>query len=96
MYKEKSIAAVVPAYNEETQITRVVETMPDWIDTILIVNDCSTDKTSEVVKSLQSVHSKVLLIEHDSNQGVGGAIATGYQWVVDNNLDIAVIMAGDG
>ena len=95
MYKKKSIAIVVPAYNEETQITRVIESMPAFVDQIIIVNDCSTDKTSEVVKSLQLEHSKVLLINHELNQGVGGAIATGYKWVRDNNMDVAVVMAGD-
>jgi glycosyltransferase involved in cell wall biosynthesis len=95
MYKEKSIAIVVPAYNEETQITRVIESMPCFVDKIIIVNDCSTDKTSEVVTALQLEHTKVLLINHELNQGVGGAIATGYKWVRDNNMDIAVVMAGD-
>jgi len=41
---------VVPAYNEETQIGMVIDVMPDFVDRIIIVNDNSTDKTSEVVK----------------------------------------------
>lgn len=95
MYKEKSIAVVVPAYNEETQIARVIESMPAFVDKIIIINDCSTDKTGEVVTALQLEHTKVLLINHKLNQGVGGAIATGYKWVRDNNMDVAVVMAGD-
>lgn len=51
MYKNKTIAVVVPAYNEETQIGMVIETMPDFVDRIIIVNDCSKDKTADVVKS---------------------------------------------
>lgn len=95
MYKEKSIAIVVPAYNEETQIARVIESMPTFVDKIIVINDCSTDKTSEVVTTLQLEHTKVLLINHKLNEGVGGAIATGYKWVRDNNMDVAVVMAGD-
>jgi len=95
MYKDKSIAIVVPCYNEETQIARVVETMPGFVDKIIIIDDCSKDKTCEVVKVLQLDHPKVFLILHEVNQGVGGAIATGYKWVRDNNMDIAVVMAGD-
>lgn len=50
MINSKTIAVVVPAYNEETQIGMVIESMPDFVDRIIIVNDCSPDKTSEVVK----------------------------------------------
>ena len=38
---------------------------------------------------------KVFLIDHKKNQGVGGAIASGYKWARDNSTDIAVVMAGD-
>ncbi len=50
MLNNKTIAVVVPAYNEETQIALVIESMPDFVDRIIIVNDCSTDKTSEIVR----------------------------------------------
>ena len=49
MINGKTIAVVVKTYNEETQIGRVIETMPNFVDRIIIVNDCSKDKTSEVV-----------------------------------------------
>ena len=51
MLKGKTIAVVVPAYNEETQIGFVIEEMPDFVDKIVVVNDCSKDKTEEVVRS---------------------------------------------
>lgn len=50
MLKGKKIAVVVPAYNEETQIGIVIETMPDFVDRIIVVNDCSRDRTAEIVK----------------------------------------------
>lgn len=97
MYKQKTISVVVPAYNEETQIARVIETMPDMVDMIIIINDCSKDKTSDVVKNHPDFSKgRVTLVEHETNQGVGGAIATGYKWARDQNYDIAVVMAGDG
>jgi glycosyltransferase involved in cell wall biosynthesis len=51
MLNNKTVAVVVPAYNEETQIGMVIETMPAFVDRIIIVNDCSKDKTAEVIKS---------------------------------------------
>lgn len=96
MYKEKSIAVVVPCYNEETQIGGVITTMPAIVDKIIVVNDKSKDKTSEVVQSMVHEDGKVVLVEHEQNQGVGGAIASGYMWCRDNGIDVAVVMAGDG
>lgn len=97
MYRNQKVAVVVPAYNEETQIARVIQTMPDSVDMIVIVNDCSRDRTSEVVREQMALHgNRVTLLEHAVNQGVGGAIATGYKWARDNDYDVAVVMAGDG
>ncbi len=96
MYKNKSICVVVPAYNEETQIGKVIETMPDYVDKTIIVNDRSKDSTSSVVEKLSEKNDKIQLIEHKTNQGVGGAITTGYKWARDNDYDVAVVMAGDG
>jgi len=96
MYRDKKISAVVPAHNEETQIAIVIDTMPDFVDHIVIVNDLSSDRTSEVVRAHASFGTdRIVLIEHEQNQGVGGAIATGYKWSRDNGIDIAVVMAGD-
>ncbi|HLG20645.1 MAG TPA: glycosyltransferase family 2 protein [Bdellovibrionota bacterium] len=96
MYKDQKVSVVVPAYNEESQIARVIETMPLFIDKIVIVNDCSRDRTSEVVRSHPGYKSgRIQLLEHSENQGVGGAIATGYKWSRDNEYDVAVVMAGD-
>lgn len=49
MLNNKTVAVVIPAYNEEKQISMVIETMPAFVDRIIIVNDCSTDKTTEAV-----------------------------------------------
>lgn len=95
-YDGKSICVVVPCYKEETQIARVVATLPDYISHICVVDDCSPDRTSDVVKELSAHDSRIHLIRHDVNQGVGGAIATGYKWARDAGIDIAVVMAGDG
>lgn len=96
MYRNHSIAVVVPAYNEETRIKTVIDTMPDFVDHIVIVDDKSADSTAEVVQARAENTSRLLLIRHEKNQGVGGAIATGYKWARDNDVDVAVVMGGDG
>ena len=63
MISEKTIAVVVPAYNEETQIENVVKNMPEFVDRIVVVNDGSTDKTLDVLKQLivQPVNNAVTI-----------------------------------
>jgi glycosyltransferase involved in cell wall biosynthesis len=93
VYKNARVAAVVPAYNEEALIATVVETMPDFVDHIVIVDDCSPDRTSEVVAALDD--PRVILIRHEVNQGVGGSIITGHRAAMDAGADVNVVMAGD-
>ena len=50
MYQERTIATVVPAYNEESLISRVIETMPAIVDWIVVVDDASGDDTANVVR----------------------------------------------
>lgn len=96
MYKEKTVGVVVPAYNEERLIGRTIETIPDFVDKIIIVDDGSTDRTAQIVEAYQQQQpERIILIRHDTNQGVGGAIASGYIWCRDADLDMAAVMAGD-
>ena len=96
MYKDKTVCVVVPAHNESTQIGMVIETMPDFVDKIVIVDDASKDQTIEVTKKYQQNNGRIELIRHENNQGVGGAISTGYMWARDNEYDVTAVMAGDG
>jgi glycosyltransferase involved in cell wall biosynthesis len=94
MYKMQKLCVIVPCYNEETQIAKVIQTMPNYVDLIIIIDDKSTDNTVEIINSIK--HNKIHLIKHEINQGVGGAIASGYKFARDNDYDLAVVMAGDG
>lgn len=147
MLENKKIAVVVPAYNEQGQIHLVIESMPDFVDRIVIVNDFSRDATTEKVMqywdtdynstnlSIESnlketitetiynradivvqeknreevnlftpsrivnknyVNERIVLIEHLRNGGVGAAIASGYKWCKDHDIDCTAVMAGDG
>ncbi|EKE00362.1 MAG: glycosyl transferase family 2 [uncultured bacterium] len=65
MLNGKTIAVVVPTRNEETQIQTVIETMPDFVDRIIVINDLSTDRTEQIVKKLiKEDRSKVTPLNH--------------------------------
>jgi glycosyltransferase involved in cell wall biosynthesis len=51
MLNNKTVVVVVPAYNEESQIGIVIQTMPDFVDRIIVINDMSSDKTEEIVRN---------------------------------------------
>ncbi len=96
MYKNKTVCVTVPCFNEETQVEKVITTMPEYVDHIVLVDDLSSDNTVEKIKKNKEANSRIILIEHEINQGVGGAIASGYKWARDENIDLTVVMAGDG
>jgi glycosyltransferase involved in cell wall biosynthesis len=96
MYKGKSVAVVVPAYNEEKLIGKVIETIPDYVDYLVIVDDLSKDQTVEVVNSyISASNDRIVLICMKKNVGVGGAIAAGYKWCRDHKIEATAVMAGD-
>ena len=95
MINEKSISVINPAYNEELLIEKTINTMPDEADILIIVNDASKDNTKKVVENLQKTNEKILLINHDKNEGVGSALITGYKKSLELNYDISVVMPGD-
>jgi len=89
------IAIVVPCFNEQRNIRTVIETIPDYCDAVVVVDDKSTDDTVAIARRSQEIDPRVVVLEHAINQGVGGAIASGYEWARDNGMDAAVVMAGD-
>jgi glycosyltransferase involved in cell wall biosynthesis len=95
MYKEKVISVVVPAHNEQKLIQKMLQDLPHWIDHIFVIDDCSQDATSEKVNERIATDSRIVLIRHEKNQGVGAAISTGYKASLKSDVDIAVVMAGD-
>jgi glycosyltransferase involved in cell wall biosynthesis len=96
MYLERQVAVVIPAYNEENLIGQTIETIPEFVDKIIVVNDASTDRTSSIAQEIAKTDPRVISIDHPNNQGVGGAIVTGYKKALDLKADVTVVMAGDG
>ena len=98
MLEGKRIAVVVPCYNEENKVGEVLDTMPAFVDCVIVVDDTSRDGTAEVVRGYvdrQGADGRIVLIEHEVNGGVGAAIVTGYKDAIDREMDVVAVMAGD-
>ena len=95
MYREKSIAVIVPAYNEEKLIGKVLRSVPAFVDHIIVIDDASQDRTGEMVKEHQKEDSRIVYSRLKKNEGVGGGIVTGYKWAREHEIDVSVVMAGD-
>jgi glycosyltransferase involved in cell wall biosynthesis len=94
MYREHVVTAVVPVYNEAKHIGQVIKLMPEFVDHIILVDDCSEDGTIDAVAACGDKRVSVLTTSH--NQGVGGAMVTGYQRAMELDSDIVAKMDGDG
>jgi dolichol-phosphate mannosyltransferase len=88
------IVVVIPAYNESKHIAGVIGSIPSEVSSVIVVDDASSDRTVDVVR--QIADPRVTLIQHDSNQGVGGAVCSGYKCALARGADIIVKVDGDG
>ena len=93
MYEGRTVAVVVPAYNEEALVGSTVSGIPAFVDSIIVVDDCSKDETA--VRA-QNADKRVEVIAHERNQGVGAAIVTGYRRAISIGVDVTCVMAADG
>jgi len=89
----KRVAVVIPAYNEEQLVAPTVSGVPEFVDRIYVVDDRSKDGTVAAVRGLND--PRVELIEHEQNEGVGGAIITGYGRALAERMDVTAVMAAD-
>jgi dolichol-phosphate mannosyltransferase len=91
MYKFRRVLLIAPAFNEEAKIGEVVRRAPrDIVDTVLVVDDCSTDRTAEVARARGAE-----VLSNDRRRGVGYAIRRGYKYARTNRFDIVVVIAGN-
>jgi dolichol-phosphate mannosyltransferase len=90
------VAIVIPCYNVERHIAEVLKTLPDSITKIIAVNDCSKDKTGNILDELCYADSRLIVIHHERNRGVGGSMLTGFQAAMQQDVEYIIKMDGDG
>ncbi len=94
-FRKFIIAAVIPAYRVAGEIEGVLKGLPPYIRHIIVVDDASPDSTSDIVAGLARRNRRILLIRHDHNQGVGGAMVTGFRKALELGAQIIVKIDGD-
>jgi glycosyltransferase involved in cell wall biosynthesis len=93
VYEGKTVAVVVPAYNEEALVGSTVAGIPTFVDRIFVVDDGSTDATAERAREGDK---RVEVITREQNEGVGAAIIVGYRRAIQDKIDVTCVMAADG
>lgn len=93
MESEKNILVIIPAFNEEGSVGKVVEEVKTLLPEIdaLVVNDGSSDLTSEIAKAKGAI-----VLDLPFNLGIGGAMQAGYKYAYEKGYDIAIQVDGDG
>lgn len=95
MDTDKKIAVVIPAYRVSEEIVGVVASIPAYIANIIVVDDKCPDDSGKKLASLIDDH-RLKIVYHSVNQGVGGAMKTGFKEAIKLNADIVVKVDGDG
>ncbi len=98
MFDGAVVAVVVPAHNEQRWLAEVFDTMPRFVDHIVVVDDGSWDATAELVtaRARVSVLPHISFLRHQQNRGVGAAIVSGYRLACEQGAEVIAVMAGDG
>jgi glycosyltransferase involved in cell wall biosynthesis len=90
------IAAVIPCYRVEREIKSVLQSLPAYIQHIIVVDDASPDASADLVTASAKGDERITLIRHPSNQGVGGAMVTGFRTALGLGAQLVVKIDGDG
>jgi dolichol-phosphate mannosyltransferase len=95
MNQEACIAVVIPSYKVSRFIEGVIQSIGSEVSKIYVVDDCCPEKTGQLVEA-KVTDPRVSVVYHAENQGVGGAVMSGYQQALADGADIIVKIDGDG
>jgi len=95
IYRENNICVVIPAFNDEKLIGTTLDSIPDYIFKIYVVDDASTDRTPEIIRKCAEKDTRIMHIRHDKNKGAGASVTSGYREALKESMDIVVVMTGD-
>lgn len=91
----ESVAVVIPCFRVKRHILGVLSLIPEMVHRVYVVDDACPEATGSYVENSSS-DSRVVVLRHSTNQGVGGAVLTGYQAAIKDGYDVIVKVDGDG
>ena len=89
------VSVIIPAYKVSKHIVQVVQTIPEFVAEIIVVDD-NCPENSGMLTRQEIVDPRVKVVIHEQNQGVGGAMASGYLEALKGQCDVFVKIDGDG
>ncbi|MFN8399389.1 MAG: glycosyltransferase family 2 protein [Anaerolineales bacterium] len=95
-FSKFKLAVVIPAYRTEKEILAVLHGIPTFIRHIIVVDDASPDSSADLVAAAAKKNRRLVLIRHTKNQGVGGAMVTGFKKALELGAEIVIKLDGDG
>lgn len=94
MLNNAHISVVIPSYKVSRHILEVINSMPNFVDYIIIIDDKCPQNSGKIAET--SDDNRVIVCYHEENKGVGGAVVTGYKKALELNSDIVIKVDGDG
>ena len=85
------VFALIPALNAEKSIGDVVHDCKQQLETVIVIDDGSTDRTGDVARA-----NGAIVLRHDVNQGKGASLKTGFKYAIENNYDGVITLDADG
>ncbi|GBQ28147.1 glycosyltransferase [Acetobacter estunensis NRIC 0472] len=95
MTETMSVGVVIPSYKVTAHILDVISRIGPEVQKIYVVDDCCPDRSGDLVER-SCTDARVTVVRHEHNQGVGGAVMTGYRAAIRDDVDVIVKIDGDG
>lgn len=90
------IVAVMPAYNEEKTLQEVAKKTLNYVNKLIIVNDASSDKTGKIADNLAKRYSKITVVHHKNNRGLGTTLRNGFKKALNLKAEVVITIDADG
>ncbi|MFH1160353.1 MAG: glycosyltransferase family 2 protein, partial [bacterium] len=94
--KELGCCVIIPTYNNAGTLEKVIRDVLEYTDSIIVVNDGSTDTTSEILSPVTSHQSPVTVITSPKNSGKGYALRQGFHFAIQQGYRYAITIDSDG
>lgn len=90
------IALLIPAYNEERHINKVIENCAVYNMDIIVVDDGSIDKTTQIIEEIKTLgRYRLIFLKHNKNQGKGAALQTGFKYIKEKKYQGVITIDAD-